>query len=98
MSKLNLDEAKKNIVVSENGAMSFVGKEATAVFTLLSIKGAMKLEVKTGMKMSRGGSIVKTAQSWFDHLEIPVKLPRTKAKAYELYCATLLELGLIKEA
>jgi hypothetical protein len=95
MKNLDLAEAKKNIVVSESGAISFVGKEATAVFTLLAIKGAMKLETR-GMKMSRGANAVKSAQSWFDHLKINVKLPRTKVKAYEVYCEVLTELGIIK--
>ena len=82
------------ITTTENGGMMITG-EHIAIFDLLRIQKALKLEVKTGMTMSRGVSMVKVAQDRVTNvLGSKKKLPRTKAKALEAYTQLLNDHGI----
>jgi len=85
------------IQTTENGGYMITGNDIQ-VFDLIRIQKALSLEVKTGMKMSRGVSMVKVAQDRVTNvLGSKIKLSRTKAKALEVYTNLLKERGIISE-
>jgi hypothetical protein len=82
------------IETTQNGGYMVTG-EHIQVFDLLRIQKALSLEVRTGMKMSRGVSMVKVAQDRVTNvLGSKKKLPRTKAKALEVYTKLLNDHGI----
>jgi hypothetical protein len=67
------------------------------VFDLIRIQKGLSLEVRTGMKMSRGISMVKVAQDRVTNvLGLKTKLPRSKAKALEVFTKILTDNGVLQ--
>lgn len=54
--------AVPGITVHEHGSISIVGEHAIDFLRLCSLRGAVSLEVKTGMKLSRGRSALTIAK------------------------------------
>jgi hypothetical protein len=68
------------------GGMSIVGKEAIHLAQIMTTIAAMELEIKTGMKMSRGINLFKNVKAIFGFTgskkEILYKLKRYKFDNY----------------
>lgn len=76
---MNNNEASTTIALS--------GPEQVAAFQLLRVRAGLALEIKTGMKMSRHGSVMNLAASYCGSTK------RTKAAVYKEYDAYLVSLG-----
>ena len=55
------------IIQHPGGGFTITGPIHTELYRLLSIRSALKLEVKTGMLLTRGRSVATVARTLFQH-------------------------------
>jgi hypothetical protein len=87
-----LTNGANNMSFNENGEMTSASGSGVDLYVLLSLVSWIKLELKTGMKMTRHGSTLKKAnemlgtnykrkQQALDHLEALLSVLKTEEKS-----------------
>lgn len=87
-----LTNGHNNMSFNENGEMTSASGSGVDLYILISLIGWIKLELKTGMKMTRHGSTLKKAnemlgtnykrkQQALDHLESLLSLLKTEEQS-----------------
>jgi hypothetical protein len=87
-----LTNGANNMSFNENGEMTSASGSGVDLYVLVSLVSWIKLELKTGMKMTRNGSTLKKAnemlgtnykrkQQALDHLEALLSVLKTEEKS-----------------
>lgn len=75
------------IEVLDSGTIVASGPEGVATYRLVALRSALRLQARTGMKMSRGFSAITTAQ------QMGLTKARTARKAFEDVNRAMVEAG-----
>jgi hypothetical protein len=75
------------ITVSESGSIMATGEQGVNTYRMVALRSMLSLEIKTGMKMSRGGSPMKVCK------ELCGSKKNTKKGVYLDFDAYLVSLG-----
>lgn len=75
------------ITVSEQGTIAATGAQGVETFRMIALRSALRLQARTGMKMSRGISAITVAQ------QMGLTTKRTAKGAFADVNAAMVEAG-----